>query len=315
MRVLFAGGTGFIGKTFLENLGELQAGRPLELTMLSRSPDAFLRGNPKFAGDLGNRFSLVQQSLPKITLTEPFDVIIHGAEVPSANLGDDYVRRSAEVLESLLSFAERSGTRQIVYLSSGAVYTLRKDLNPPFEVSTDLRDGVLKAGAYYAYSKYLSEETLRRFSQRTGIGHAVIRIFNVASRHVPLSGRYALGNFVSDLLSPDQPMIIINGSGQDRRSFIGGRQLAGLLNFCLDQATPGAVYNACSRDSISILELAEMVREVAASNKPIVVASPNAAANDYFGTPNLPEVFLSSAADIRAEIAGLLASSASKADF
>lgn len=312
MRVLFAGGTGFIGKTFLESLGELQASRPFELTVLSRSPDAFLRDNPELTGDLGRRFSLVRQSLPEISLTAPFDVIIHGAEVPLVNLGDDYVSRSAEVLQSLLSFAERAGTRQIVYLSSGAVYTLAKELSPPFEVSTNLRDSAPEAGAY-AYSKHMSEETLRRFSQQTGIGHAVIRIFNVASRHVPLSGRYALGNFVGDLLSPDQPAIMINGSGKDRRSFIGGRQLSGLLDFCLDQAPPGAVYNACSRDSVSILELAELVREAAASDKPVAIASPEATANDYFGAPNLPEAFLSSAADIRAEIAALLSFSASKA--
>jgi nucleoside-diphosphate-sugar epimerase len=309
MHVLFAGGTGFVGKTFLDNLSELQSREPFELTLLSRDPDAFIDRNAEFVARYGQNFSIVRQSLPEITLARSFDVIIHGAEVPSSDITDETVARSDEVLKSLLSFAKRSGTKRIVYLSSGAVYSLGGDLDVPFAPTLDFPEVALDA-SLYGYSKYMSELTLRSFAKRTGIEHVIIRIFNVASRHVPLSGRYALGNFVNDLLDPDKTEITITGSGEDRRSFIGGRELSGLLAYCLNRAPTGKVYNACSQQDISILELAKLVLHVAGSKKPIVVSSPNAPANHYYGVANIPEPYISSHHDIQQEIAQLIASSA-----
>jgi len=305
MRVLFAGGTGFVGKTFLDGLVPLTADEPLVLTLLSRDPAAFLAANRTLVERPGVEVSVLRQTLPELTLTGRFDAVVHGAEIPAAEVAADYMEQSAQVLRALLGFAERAGARRFVYLSSGAVYTLDTRLKAPFAMQPDFPDAGAQAGAY-AYSKYLSELEVRKFSQATGISHVILRIFNVASQYVPLTGRYALGNFALDLVDPVRRAIRINGSGRDRRSFIGGAQLAGLIEFCLSQAPDGAIYNVCSEQTVSILELAELVRDIAGGNKPIEVAAPDAPSQDYTGRSNLPHDFISTHDSLRRALEQLI---------
>ena len=147
------------------------------------------------------------------------------------------------------------------------------------------------------------------------MSYVIVRIFNVASRHVPLHGRYALGNFVGDIVDETKPGITINGSGRDLRSFISGQHLAGLLCHSMREAPAGAIYNACSQDEMSIYELAKLVSDVAGHTKAVTVAAPNAPARHYTGAPNLPLAFLSTRDDLRREIAELVAASSTEAQF
>lgn len=306
MRALVAGGTGFVGRTFLDGLRPSSSGAPLHLTLLSRDPRAFAARHPECVRQSSAEIQLVRQALPQLDLDGPFDVVLHGAEVPAPDFTPEMVTHNDATLRAMLALAERVGAKRFVYLSSGAVYTLEPDLKPPFEVQVDFPAASPDAGAY-AWAKYQSEREVRRACQAAGLSYVILRIFNVASRHVPLQGRYALGNFVGDLLDDTRPAIAISGSGQDRRSFIAGNQLSGLLRHCMDEAPDGSIYNACSEDQISIIELAELVRDAAGRNKAIAVAQPDAPVRHYSGTPNLPLAFLSTRDDIRREIARLVA--------
>ena len=307
MRVLVAGGTGFIGRTFLEGLCLPRSGATLDLTLISRDPEAFAARYPECVNLPGAKVRLVRQTLPELDLDEPFDVVLHGAEVPVSNGTAKMAAHNDAALEAMLALAKRSRAQRFVYLSSGAVYALKSDLNPPFEMQANFPDGSPEAGIY-AWSKYQSESEVRRYCQASGLSYVIVRIFNVASRHLPLEGRYALGNFVEDLLDDARPAIAINCSGRDRRSFISGPHLAGLLCYSLYEAPDGAIYNACSEDEISIRDLADLVCEAAGRRKPVKVAAPDAPVSHYTGAPNLPPEFLSTRDDIRHEIARLVAS-------
>jgi nucleoside-diphosphate-sugar epimerase len=255
----------------------------------------------------GTKIRVVRQTLPELDLDEPFDVVLHGAEVPVLDVTVKMAAHNDAALEAMLAAAKRFGAKRFVYLSSGAVYALQPDLEPPFAVQAEFLSSSPEAGIY-AWSKYQSETEVRRFCQASGLSHVILRIFNVASRHVPLRGRYALGNFVDDLLDDARPAIAINGSGRDRRSFISGPQLARLLCHSLREAPDGAIYNACSGEEISIRDLAHLVCEAAGRSKPVTVAAPDALVRHYTGLPNLPPAFLSTREDIRHEIARLVAS-------
>lgn len=304
-RVLFAGGTGFIGKTFLEHHALWSAIPGFDLTIFSRDPAAFVAANPALMKRIGGDVRLVRQRLPHIDHEGAYDVIVHGLEVPSLDLSHDHVEQSLRNMESLQLFARKAGARRFVYLSSGAIYTLNGQLRPPFAVDADLGKPD-PDGDIYALSKYRNEQSLRAFSQSSGISHSIIRIFNVASAHVPLNGRYALGNFVRDAMSPDIAAIEINGSGRDLRSFIDGRALSALMLHCMTGAKDDAIFNGCSDEAISIRELATIVRDIANVEKPLVVLNEDMVARHYTGIPNLPPHCVSNAEGLRAAIGSLI---------
>lgn len=306
MRVLFAGGTGFVGKTFLSHLHELQGSKEFELTILSRDPCSFSKKNPELFRKSEHYFNVVQQSLPNISIPGTFDVIIHGAESPSTLVSAEQVSQSHEALEAILAFSKLAAAKRIIYLSSGAVYKLAKNTKPPYEPTRVISNSssILQP---YAHSKYISERRLEGFSDATGIEHVILRVFNVASQYVPLNGSYALGNFVRDALDTGVPAIRINGSGRDKRSFISGRDISRVLAYCFEDAPAGSIFNACSGVSMSILDMAKLVQGLAPPIKPIIVESPDTPANHYTGVSNLPASFNSSRDDIRSEISGLLA--------
>lgn len=306
LKILFVGGTGFIGKTFVEHIAGLAADPGVTLTVTSRDPDTFARNNAGLVARFRDRVAVVRQTLPGLTPCGSYDVIVHGAETPSASFADGELAESVAAMDDLLRFAAAAEARRIVYLSSGAVYRVDGRLAPPFDAAADLKD---RRGErdLYARAKSLNEQALRAVAARSGIEHAIIRIFNVASAHVPLSGRFALGNFVRDMLDPEIAAIDIHGSGRDLRSFIGGNALARLILHAATAAPDGAVYNACGTQTLSVLDLAELVRDVTGIAKPITVHAPDAAVNDYTGLPNLPAACLSTPQDVRDAIADLVA--------
>lgn len=306
MRVLMSGGTGFVGRTFLDGLHPPRSGGMLHLTLLSRDPEAFAARYPECMHRPHVTIRLVRQTLPDVDLSESFDVVIHSAEVPVLSFNMKIAAQNDVALAAMLALAARARAKRFVYISSGAVYALEPNLEPPFEMQPDFPAASPAQGAY-AWSKYQSEREVRRACKAAGISHVILRIFNVASRHVPLEGRYALGNFVRDLLDDVKPAIVINGSGRDLRSFIAGNHLAGLLWHSMQQAPDSTIYNACSPDAMSIYELAEMVCDVTGHQKAITVGAPKALVRHYTGVPNLPFAFLSRRDDIRREIADLLA--------
>lgn len=306
MRVLMSGGTGFVGRTFLDGLCPTRSGAPLHLTLLSRDPEAFASRHPEYLNRPDVTIRLVRQTLPNVDLDESFDVVIHGAEVPVLDVTAKMVVQNDAALGAMLAVANRAKSKRFVYLSSGAVYALEPDLEPPFAMQADFPAASPEKRAY-AWSKYQSEREVRRACRVAGMSHVIVRIFNVASRHVPLEGRYALGNFVGDLLDDSKPAIAINGSGRDLRSFISGNHLAGLLCHSLHEAPDGAIFNACSQDAMSIYELAELVSDVAGHKKAVTVAAPEAPVRHYTGAPNIPLAYLSTRDDIRREITHLVA--------
>jgi nucleoside-diphosphate-sugar epimerase len=125
MRVLVAGGTGFIGRTFLEGLRLPRPGPMLDITLISRDPEAFAARYPECLNLPGTRVRVVRQTLPELDLDERFDVVLHGAEVPVSNVTAKMAAHNDSALEVMLAVAKRSGAKRFVYLSSGAVYALR----------------------------------------------------------------------------------------------------------------------------------------------------------------------------------------------
>jgi nucleoside-diphosphate-sugar epimerase len=266
-RIFVTGGTGFVGRCLLDYFqGSARAHGPgVEVTVLSRSPQAFLERYPLYVGQAWLRFEAGSlRQLPASHAGRFTDVLhaagdTHAYAAPLAWL-DQLVQGTRDVLD----FAVASGAGRFLLVSSGAAYgpvprgvaRLREDA--AFAPAT------MDAKSVYGQGKRLAEHLCALYAQQHGLGCVVARCFSLISEHMPLDGPYAAGNFVRDALAGRN--IQIQGDGSDVRTYLYGRDAAHWLISLMVQGEPDQIYNVGSNVPVSILELA---RTVAAQASPL----------------------------------------------
>lgn len=259
-RVFVTGGTGFVGRCLLDYfLESAQAHGPgFHVTILSRSPHAFLDRHPRYAGQAWLRFET--GSLEQLPTAEAgrFTDVLHAAADTHANIAplrwlDQLVQGTRHVLD----FAVASGAERFLLVSSGAAYgpvpegvaRLREDA-PFAPVTTD-------AKSVYGQGKRLAEHLCTLYGQQHGLSCVIARCFALISEHMPLDGPYAAGNFVGDALAGRD--IEILGDGSSVRTYLHGRDAAHWLITLMCQGEAGQIYNVGSGVPVSILELAQAI--------------------------------------------------------
>lgn len=261
-RIFITGGTGFLGSLVLRSLCRLAAERKSEIsvTVLSRNPAAFCKARPELLwpgltflkGDIGS-FHFESGSR--------FDYVLHGgnpSEVPSDGVAQQMFKKTVvEGTNHLLAELDRLEKlpARILLLSSGAVYGPQ-----PQDLSAFPENFSLKSGSTYADAKLTAEVAMKLYAAKRGIGLTIGRIFACAGPYVPLEGRFALGQFIRS--ARDKGEIRIQSDGTPKRSYLAGDELAEwLLTLLSSGDTNIEVFNIGSDDVLSILEVAEAIRE------------------------------------------------------
>lgn len=263
-RIFMTGGTGFIGKWLLESLlhANRTAALELRLGVLSRDPDGFRRSHPHLAGsgDVVFYRGDVQTLEPG---RDRYDYVIHGATNASARLNienpllmlDTIVTGTRRVLE----FAKATGAGRLLNLSSGAVY----GKFPPTVTHIRETDCIAPdtGNPYYTYSesKRMGELLCAIYRAQFGLESCSARIFALAGPYLPLTGAFAMGNFLDDVLHGRD--IRIQGDGTAVRSYLYAADLVVWLLAILVRGASGQAYNVGSDAPVSILDLAVAVRD------------------------------------------------------
>jgi len=172
MTVLVTGGAGYIGSHMVLDL--VDAGeRVVVLDNLSTGFDwAVATGVPLVVGDSGDQ-ALVERLIQQHRI----DAIIHFAasiEVPESvrdPLG--YYRNNTVNSRALIECAVKNGVRHFIFSSTAAVYG-----NPAAIPVTE--SAPLQPISPYGWSKLMSEIMLRDAGRAHGLGHVILRYFNVA---------------------------------------------------------------------------------------------------------------------------------------
>lgn len=271
-RIFLTGATGFLGRSLLDYLLEgasLHGDAPL-VTILSRSPEDFLERFPEYAGQSWLNFvqgdlTHLPHALPK-TYT---DAIHAAADTHSLSNSRSWMTQLVEGTHNVLEFARQAGIERLLFISSGAVYGSQPagvdalwEEHPFAPLTTDIR-------ATYGHGKRMAEHLCAQYAADGGPECVIARCFAIASRHIPLNGPYALGNFIRDALTGQG--ISLSGDGQTIRSYIDGRDIAHWIFTLLRRGTSGEVYNVGSDQPVSMLELAKIIRELVNIDQPIHV--------------------------------------------
>ena len=269
------GGTGFFGMWLLESFAHANDRLALgaSVTVLTRRPAAFARKAPHLAARPDVR--LVAGDVRDFPFPPgEFPFVIHAAT--STSLANDDAARLAMLDEIIsgtgrvLEFAAQAGARKLLLTSSGAVYGPQPDGVTHLPEEQPGASAPLPPEAAYGVGKRQAEQLCATQSRATGCAAKIARCFAFVGPHLPLEGRYAIGNFLRDALRGEP--IRVAGDGTPRRSYLYSADLAAWLWTILFRGQPGRAYNVGSMHDVSVAELAATVSATLESRQPVSIA-------------------------------------------
>ena len=269
MRYLITGGAGFIGSHLAARL--IDRGDEVlvldDLSTGSMDNIAALVDRPGFSYRIGSALEvpLVSECVDRC------DVTIHLAAAVGVRL---IVERPVHTIETNVKASEvvlaAAAKKQKLVLIASTSEVYGKSASLPFREDGDLQLGPTTHSRWaYACSKALDEWLGLAYLREKGVPVIIVRFFNTVGPRQ--TGRYGmvLPNFVRQALAGEP--ITAYGTGDQQRCF-GHVQDAveALLRLIGNPNAIGGVFNVGSDEEVSIRKLAEMVRDAAGSDSPIV---------------------------------------------
>lgn len=264
MKLLLTGGTGFFGKAILGHLLKLSLkGIAVpDVTVLSRSPENFIRHNPTYAKLQWLKFHegniLDIKTLPS---EKSFTHLLHAATESTQGLKLPPLIRYEQIVEganNILSFAKECPIEKFMLTSSGAVYG--KYSGDSFREDYHGIPNPLDPEMSYGMGKRAAEHLCSLYKNAYGIQFVIARCFAFVGKDLPTNAHFAIGNFIEDALSGRD--IVIKGSGMQKRTYMYQDDLAEWLLEILKKGQSGEAYNVGSDHSITIKDLAYLVRDI-----------------------------------------------------
>ncbi len=272
--LLLTGGTGFIGRALLRHWESNPPDRPYRVVAISRDPQAFAQSFPELAGapwlELRHGDVTALDSLPR----ESFDAVIHAAADSTMGPQLSPLRRYTQIVDGtrhLLDLAVSTRARRFLLLSSGAVYGSRSSNQvDPEESDCNAPDPLSPLNAY-GMAKRTAEHLCALAHHEHGLEFVIARCFAFVGRDLPLNVHFAIGNFIRDALWRNQ--IEVAGDGTPIRSYMDQRDLSRWLLTLICRAKPGQAYNVGSEETVTVAQIAHLVRDTLAPAKSVLIAS------------------------------------------
>ena len=269
MRVLITGGAGFIGS----HLADAYIARGDEVFCIddlstgSIENIAHLKEHPRFHYAIDT----VQNQPVAAELVDVCDVIFHLAAAVGVKLIVESPVRTIETnvhcTEVILALANKK-KKKVLIASTSEVYGLSEQV--PFREDGNLVMGATTKGRWsYACSKAIDEFLALAYWREKKLPTIVVRLFNTVGPRQ--TGQYGMviPTFVKQALA-GRP-ITVYGTGQQTRCFgYVGDVVGALVRLMAHREAVGQVFNIGSNEEITILEVAERVKELTRSSSEIV---------------------------------------------
>jgi nucleoside-diphosphate-sugar epimerase len=262
MRLLVAGGAGFIGSHVCERL--LADGHDVICL------DNFVTGSSGNVAHLDGRpgFSLIEADVAEAPSVD-VDPILHLAS-PASPV--DYDRLPLETMRAnalgtwrLLEIAQRVGA-MLTFTSTSEVYG-DPLVHPQPETYWGNVDPIGPRSCYDE-SKRFGEALIMASRRATGVRASIVRLFNTFGPRMRVDDGRAIPELMTAAIE-GRPLVV-HGDGSQTRSFCYVSDLVdGLLRVALDQEVDGEVFNIGDPAELTIRELAEEIRLVIGSDSAI----------------------------------------------
>lgn len=264
MNILITGGAGFIGSHLSEYL--LHQGHRVfiidDLSTGSFENIAQLKENPNFHYTIDTIMNVPLAA----ELVDQCDVIFHLAAAVGVKLIVESPVRTIETnirgTEIILELANKK-KKKVLIASTSEVYGKANKI--PFAEEDDLVLGPTNKGRWsYACSKAIDEFLALAYWREKKLPVVIVRLFNTVGPRQ--TGRYGmvLPTFVKQALVAKP--ITVFGSGRQSRCFTHVSDVVGALHkLAQTEGAVGQVFNVGSDEEISILDLAQRVKEITKS--------------------------------------------------
>jgi UDP-glucose 4-epimerase len=268
LRVLITGGAGFIGShlsdAYLERGDEVYVIDDLSTGSIENIQH--LKNNPRFHYTIES----VHNQPVVAELVDQCDVIFHLAAAVGVKLIVESPVRTIETnvrgTEVVLGLANKK-KKKVLVASTSEVYGLSMEV--PFREDGNLVMGATTKGRWsYACSKAIDEFLALAYWREKKLPTIVVRLFNTVGPRQ--TGQYGMviPNFVKQALAGRA--ITVYGDGQQTRCFgYVGDVVGALIKLMDQQEAVGQVFNIGSNEEVSILELAQRVKELTNSSSEI----------------------------------------------
>jgi dTDP-glucose 4,6-dehydratase len=261
-RIFVTGGTGFVGRSWLDRVvGDARSAgeAPAEVCVLSRNPEAFLGEWSGYGKLPWLRWRRGDLSTLRAEPSDRFDGVMHAAADTHLDSGRaDWLEQLAIGTRRALDFSLACGATRFLLLSSGAVYG--PSTGAPIPESDSSAPSTLDPRSTYGQGKRLAEQLVTAYRHEHGLETVVARCFALVGEHLPLDGRYALGDFIGDALA-GRP-IRVRGDGETVRSYLDGDDLGRWLTTLLVRGRGGSAYNVGSDEPVRMVDAARDIRDI-----------------------------------------------------
>lgn len=274
--IFLTGGTGFFGIWIIELF--LLANKSFELNanlyVLSRNPERFFNLHPRFKNEKSLHVVIGDIKTFETPANVNFGYVIHGAtEVHQPDLQKQIssIEDSLVGSKRILDLCENQNVKNLLYISSGAVYG-KAPAGEKFDEKYRGTPDIASRGFAYAEAKRISEWLCLNATGKTSVSLA--RCFAFAGPYLDLNSAFAVTHFIKNIL--DRKPIVIEGDGKAVRSYMYAADLAFWLWTLLLAGQNKQIYNVGSDQEITILELAQKLTEISGADLKVEVKNQHA---------------------------------------
>ena len=269
MRVLITGGAGFIGShlsdAYLERGDEVFCLDDLSTGSIDNI--AHLKRHPRYHYTIDS----VHNQPVVAELIDQCDVVFHLAAAVGVKLIVESPVRTIETnvrgTEVVLAQANKK-KKKVLVASTSEVYGLSNDV--PFREDGNLVMGATTKGRWsYACSKAIDEFLALAYWREKKLPTVIVRLFNTVGPRQ--TGQYGMviPTFVRQALA-GRPLTVYGDGSQTRCFGYVGDVVGALVALMEKEEAVGEVYNIRSSEEVSIMELAQRVKELTGSKSEIV---------------------------------------------
>jgi dTDP-glucose 4,6-dehydratase len=272
-RLFVTGGTGFVGKWMLESFVHANArlGLGMHAAVLSRDPGAFAALHPRLHGAGGIEW--LEGDVRDFA--DPSGGFTHAIHAATDVVADAASPGVLEVIvkgtERVLDFCRDRGIRDLLLVSSGAVYGRQPaDVERIEETLAGAASGAWPRTAY-GLGKMAAESVAVARAAAGGPCVRIARLFAFVGPYLAWDRHFAIGNFLADRRAGRA--IEVNGDGTAIRSYLYAADLARWLWTIMLRGQPGTAYNVGSEEAVSIADLARRIAAWENGSLPVRFAS------------------------------------------
>jgi len=269
MKALITGGAGFVGSHLAEALLE-RGGEVFVIDNLSTGSIEnieHLKDNPRFHYTI----ETIMNEPVTAELVDRADIIFHLAAAVGVKLivesPVNTIETNVHGTENILKLANKKG-KKVLVASTSEVYG--KSVEFPFQEDADLVMGPTTKGRWsYACSKAIDEFLALAYYKEKKLPVLIVRLFNTVGPKQ--TGQYGMviPSFVKQALT-GRPITVF-GDGSQSRCFTDVADVVqALIDLAEHPEAVGEVFNIGSGQEVTILELAQKVKELTGSQSEIV---------------------------------------------